>query len=98
MVKKIGDVLREFLKERGWPAEDPCSAVFLNWKSIVGETFGEHSWPMEVEDGTLVVEVDHPGWMQMFLLRKGCLLESVRKVSPRAGIRDLRVRLRARCP
>ncbi len=93
MTKKVGDLLREFLRERGWLGRDPSAAVFLQWKTVAGEPFGEHSRPVEIEDGTLIVEVDHPGWLQLLLMKKASLLSAVREAAPGAGIRDLVLRL-----
>ena len=64
-VRKVGDVLRDFLKERGWPAEDPYAPLFRGWEEIAGPELGSRSRVVEVEDGVIVVEVDHPGWLQM---------------------------------
>ena len=60
-MRKVGDVLRDFLKERGWPAEDPYGPLFRGWEEIAGPELGTRSRVVEVEDGVIVVEVDHPG-------------------------------------
>jgi predicted nucleic acid-binding Zn ribbon protein len=92
-VRKVGDVLREFLKERGWPAEDPYAPLFRGWEQIAGRELGSRSRVVEVEDGVVVVEVDHPGWLQMLLLRKRSLLDAARKAVPGGRIDDLRGRV-----
>ncbi len=93
MTKKVGDLLREFLRERGWLGKDPSAAVFLQWESVAGEPFAGHSRPVEIEDGTLTVEVDHPGWLQLLLMKKASLLSAVQEAAPAAGIRDIALRL-----
>jgi predicted nucleic acid-binding Zn ribbon protein len=92
-VKKVGDVLRDFLKERGWPTEDPYAPLFGGWEAIAGRDLGSRSRVVEVEDGVLIVEVDHPGWLQMLQLKKRTLLEAARKAAPGGRIEDLRGRL-----
>jgi predicted nucleic acid-binding Zn ribbon protein len=92
-VRKVGDVLRDFLKERGWPAEDPYAALFRGWEDIAGPELGARSRVVEVEDGVIVVEVDHPGWLQMLQLRKRAVLEAARKAVPDGRIEDLRGRI-----
>jgi predicted nucleic acid-binding Zn ribbon protein len=94
-VRKIGDVLRDFLKERGWPAEDPYAPLFRAWGEIAGPELGSRTRVVEVEDGVIVVEVDHPGWLQMLLLKKRSLLEAARKAVPGGRIEDLRGRVSA---
>ena len=94
-MRKIGDVLRDFLKERGWPTEDPYAPLFRGWEEIAGPELGPRTRVVEVEDGVIVVEVDHPGWLQMLLLRKRSLLEAARKAVPGGRIEDLRGRVSA---
>jgi predicted nucleic acid-binding Zn ribbon protein len=95
-VRKAGDVLRDYLKERGWPAEDPYAPLFRGWEGIAGRELGRRSRVVEVEDGVVIVEVDHPGWLQMLQLRKRQLLEAARKSVPGGRIEDLRGRLSRR--
>jgi predicted nucleic acid-binding Zn ribbon protein len=92
-VRKVGDVLRDFLKERGWPAEDPYGPLFRGWEDIAGPELGTRSRVVEVEDGVIVVEVEHPGWLQMLQLKKRALLEAARKAVPGGRIEDLRGRM-----
>jgi predicted nucleic acid-binding Zn ribbon protein len=93
MIKKIGDILREYLMDRGWDAEDPASAAFLRWQRIAGDEIAAHSHPIELEKGVLIVEADHPGWIQTIGLRKTELLAALKMAAPEAGIADIRVRL-----
>jgi predicted nucleic acid-binding Zn ribbon protein len=93
MMRKAGDLLRAFLRERGWAEEDPSAAIFLTWTSIAGEPEGSHSRPVEIEDGVLILAVDHPGWLQLLSMKKKTLLESIRKAAPSAGVRDIALRL-----
>jgi predicted nucleic acid-binding Zn ribbon protein len=92
-MKKIGDLLREYLRERGWLGEDPSSPIFLSWKTISGEPFSAHSRPLEIEDGVLIVEVDHPGWLQLMNMKKAALLSAIGEAAPRAEVRDVTLRL-----
>ncbi|MCX7031165.1 MAG: DUF721 domain-containing protein [Spirochaetes bacterium] len=92
-MRKVGDVLRDFLKERGWPAEDPYAPLFRGWEEIAGPDLGSRSRVVEVEDGVIVVEVDHPGWLQMLQLKKRSLLKAARQAVPRGRIEDLRGRM-----
>ncbi len=96
MVKKIGDILAEYLRGRGWSRQDPCSKVFLEWKAIVGEPLSAHTDPGEMADGVLYIEADHPGWLQMVSLKKEYLLERIRETAPEAKITEIRARLGVR--
>ena len=95
-MRKVGDVLRDFLKERGWPSEDPYGPLFRGWEDIAGPELGTRSRVVEVEDGVIVVEVEHPGWLQMLQLKKRSLLEAARKAVPLCTISDIRGRMARR--
>lgn len=92
-MKKIGDVLREYLRDKGWLSENPYAALFKEWEKVAGNLLSGHCRLMDVENGVLLVEVDHPGWMQMVLLRKKALLDAARKAAPGGRIETLRVRV-----
>lgn len=92
-MKRIGDLVRQFLEDRGWDKGDPYSPLFAEWKEVVGGPLAGHSRLAEVEDGVLIVDVDHPGWLQTLSLRKQAVLEAARKAAPRARIEGLRGRI-----
>ena len=91
-MRKIGDILKEYLAQKGWLGGNPYSPLFLDWKAIVGETLADHCRIADVRDGILLLEVDHPGWVQMIQLKKPSLLASARNAAPRARIEDIKVR------
>ncbi len=98
MLKRIGDLLAEYLRSRGWQGEDPCAKIFLDWSATVGEKFCEHTKPVELTDGVLFIEADHPGWLQMVSLEKASLLEAIRKAAPRANVMEIKARLGVKKP
>ncbi len=93
MIKRVGELLKEYMREKGWSREDPCARIFLDWKGIVGDRLGLHSRAIEIQDGILTVEVNHPGWMQMFMMRKASIIGAVRRAAPGVDIREMRLRL-----
>ena len=92
-MKKIGDLLREYLRDKGWLSQNPYAALFQEWTRIAGDALAGHCRLLDIEDGVLLVEVDHPGWMQMLQLRRKSLLDAARKAAPQARIEGLRIHL-----
>ena len=92
-MRKVGDLLREYLREKGWLDGNPYDQLFSRWGQIVGDSMAAHTRLVDVRNGMLIVEVDHPGWLQMFRLRQDALLEAARKVAPAAGLEGIRVRV-----
>jgi predicted nucleic acid-binding Zn ribbon protein len=92
-MKKIGDLLKDFLREKGWLAGNPYEPLFMDWKRIAGEALAGHSRLVDVQNGILLVEVDHPGWLQMLQLRKAAIMDAARRMAPLASVEGMRVRL-----
>ena len=98
MTKKIGDVLREYLRERGWLSGSPYQPLFSGWRAIAGDAVAAHAVLADVQRGFLIVDVDHPGWIQMVRLRQGSILEAARRAVPGVPLEGIRVRLSASGP
>ena len=92
-MKKVGDLLKEFLREKGWLAANPYEPLFSRWREIAGESLAPHARLVDVQNGMLLVEVDHPGWLQMLQLRTQAVLEAARRAAPLAAIEGIRSRL-----
>jgi predicted nucleic acid-binding Zn ribbon protein len=93
-MKKIGDLLKEYMRERGWLAANPYQPLFEQWAKVAGESLARHTRLVDVRNGILLVDVDHPGWLQILQLRRTALLEGARGVAPMANIDGIRGRLR----
>ncbi len=94
--RKIGDLLREYLRQKGWLTASPWQPLFAGWAQIAGEGLAGHSRLSDVKDGILIVEVDHPGWIQVARLRQAGILQAARKAAPEASLDGIRVILGSR--
>jgi len=89
-MRKVGDILKEYLRERGWLTENPYAPLFSSWSHVAVGGLAAHIRLKDVRDGILIVEADHPGWMQMARMRKEALIAAARTVAPDARILDIR--------
>ena len=48
--------------------------VFARWPELVGEAVAAHVTPIRLDAGSLVVEVDDPGWATQMKFLEGELL------------------------
>ena len=92
-MKSVGELLRQLLREKGWTNGNPYDPLFAGWGSIAGRSLAAHARLRDVQNGILLVEVDHPGWLQMAQLRKEALLAAARRAAPLAGIDGIRFRV-----
>ncbi|HET6451156.1 MAG TPA: DUF721 domain-containing protein [Spirochaetia bacterium] len=97
-MKKVGDLLRDYLRDRGWLSGSPYDPLFSGWQEIAGSAMGAHTRLADVQAGFLIVDVDHPGWMQMVRLREASLLDAARRAAPAVTVEGIRVRLREKGP
>ena len=95
-MRRVGDLLKEYLRHRGWLSASPWQPLFAGWPQIVGEGLAAHSRLSDVKAGILVVEVDHPGWIQMARMRQDRILAAARKAAPEAVLEGMRVVLGTR--
>ena len=85
------------------------AGLFSSWTQVVTEvwprTFGTeqsredipaaavHSRIRELERGVLLIEADHPGWIQILQTKQAELLSAVQRRHPEQGIRGIAFRL-----
>ncbi len=65
--------------------------LFSTWESMAGADIGAHSTLKEIDGNTLVVEVDHPGWIQIISLRKKEILNKLDTHFAALYIKDISV-------
>ena len=71
--------------------------VFSRWEDAVGEQIAANAHPVRLTDGTLVVEVDEPGWATQLRYLEAELLERIASVAgPGVTAIELKVRRRGR--
>lgn len=69
-------------------------AALERWPELAGPQISARSRAKGLQGETLIIEVDHPAWVQELNLLKPELLEKLRRLEPRSGIRKLKFVLR----
>jgi hypothetical protein len=97
-IKDISSLLSSFFSEENLIRGEHFTNVFSSWTSIVGQRLAAHSRVTNVEKNLLVVEADHPGWIQLLQLRQSSILENVVHRYPELGLRGIIFRLVGQSP
>ncbi|GAG60086.1 unnamed protein product [marine sediment metagenome] len=89
-----GDILkalliRNDLIEKG----NNYSSLFKGWAGIVGPPLMDHSRIIDIKKGSLLVEVDHPGWLQILHFKKRLFLKKLKGRYPELDIKDLHIKV-----
>jgi hypothetical protein len=92
-IKDAASLLRAFFDEGQLKKGGQFAAFSSSWKSIVGEQAAAHSRVADVDRGSLVVEAEHPGWIQILQLRQAEILAAVRQRYPELELRGVSFRL-----
>jgi len=92
-MEKAGNIFRALLDRRLVEKGEQYAAFFGCWAQIAGDQISAHSEIKDIRKGVVVVEADHPGWIQLIQLRQHNLLDALRRRFPDLGIRALRLQL-----
>jgi hypothetical protein len=93
-MKRAGELLAAFFDQQTSGAAREYSALFSSWRSIVGDDkLAAHSRIRELERSVLLVEADHPGWIQILQTREKDLLDALRRRFPEQHLTGISFRL-----
>jgi hypothetical protein len=92
-MKKAGEILARLFDKSTFSAAQGYSELFSSWDSIVGDPYSAHSRIVELENSIIVVEADHPGWIQLLQTRQKELLDRARSRFPSLSISGITFRL-----
>lgn len=65
------------------------SRFFGSWELAAGERLSAHSRPVDVRNGIVIVEADHPGWIQLLQLDQKRILDAIKRSFPELGIHGI---------
>jgi hypothetical protein len=92
-IRKAGELIGHILAPEAAEQAKGWARFFSSWKSSAGDQLAAHSRPADVKNGIVIVEADHPGWIQLLQLRQESLLAGIKKAFPELGIRGIAFRL-----
>ncbi|AEE15464.1 DciA family protein [Treponema brennaborense] len=70
------------------------------WKDILvsitgcGQKLADHSKIIDLKNGVLLIETDHPGWIQLFEMHRAYILKGLKMKIPMLEIKSLSYRLK----
>ncbi|MDR0723491.1 MAG: DUF721 domain-containing protein [Treponema sp.] len=85
-MKKAGELLSFFFDEKTLDRAQEYSELFASWASVVKAhripAAADHSRIVELERHVLLIEVDHPGWIQLLQTKQRELLRALQSRFP----------------
>ena len=92
-MKKADEILRAIISDQQAARAGEWSSFFKGWEAVAGTDIAAHSMVKDVKQGSILVEVDHPGWLQILQMRKKPILAKIRQRYPALEINDMRILL-----
>ncbi|MFW5776104.1 MAG: DUF721 domain-containing protein [Spirochaetota bacterium] len=93
-MRKADELIQRFLDSVGQSEEGSLYVgLFRSWQPIVGERIAAHAQPVDVRGHSLVVEADHPGWVQMVMMQRSRIIGELSRRFPQLEITGLTVRV-----
>jgi len=86
----IATAVAGLMREHGWEGELARSELFVGWAEAVGPSVADHTEPVDLEDGSLVVRCDSTAWATQLGLMRPQLLAALANRFPDAGVATLR--------
>ena len=89
-MEHIAGALKKLAKKQGIEKELNQQKAIDVWGKVVGEKIKEHTEPLEVKYGVLIVKTSSPGWRQELQFQKNKIVDSINKKLIKANIKDIR--------
>ena len=97
-MEQAASILKRLLNSSGMRRGDTASPLFRDWATFVGMPLAEYSRVVDIRNSHLIVEVDHPGWMQHLLLSKDQIIRRIGRAYSSEVVSDIRVRIAVKRP
>lgn len=91
--RKASDLLGAILSPQVAATVEGWSAFFGFWGKAAGPNLAAHSRPVDVRNGIVFVEAEHPGWIQLLQMNQHRIIETIRHAFPELGITGIAFRL-----
>jgi len=85
----ISNVLSELIEERDWNSGLAEGTLFATWPQVVGADIAQHTTPLSLLDGRLLVQCSSSAWATQLNLVGPSLLETIRASAPGALVESL---------
>jgi|SRR3989338_3954038 len=85
----IGDILSKFFQNSTWKKKTEQYSLWEHWETIVGKEAAKHARPERWQNDMLIVQTDHPVWIQELKMREPEILEKIRKYCPKLTLNKI---------
>jgi Protein of unknown function (DUF721). len=95
--RKASDIVSALFSGLERDSLERSNNLVRGWKETVDPKVAAHSRIVDLDKGSLVIEVDHPGWSQQILLSKKRILDTLSRSFPDLEFRNIVIRVVSEC-
>lgn len=100
-MEKAGNILNQFLDNLLKKTQNKGGKEYYSflkkWEDIVGKKLYGHTKIIDVKNGSLIVVVDHPGWLQMVKFKEKMIIKKVQRNFPQLAVKSIRISVMEEC-
>ena len=86
----ISNVLNDLIAQRDWNSGLAEGTLFATWPQVVGPEIAEHTTPLSLLDGRLLVQCSSTAWATQLRLLEPQILEKIRVQHPDVVVSEIR--------
>lgn len=86
-----GEVLNSLFEKYIPSVAGEYMTLTSGWNQIAGNELSFHVIPKDIVNGILVLEADHPGWIQKFRMEEKRIFKRIKKKYPVLKIKKIKI-------
>jgi len=92
--ESLGDILKSSLEKWDFGPTLLRYEVVEKWPELAGPQISGKAKATGLQGDTLLIEVEHPAWVQELNLLKPQLLAKIKRTLPRSGVKNIKFSLK----
>lgn len=88
-IRKASEILAALFNDETQQKGELYSSIFKDWKYVVGPKLSAHSKISNIKNNIVIVEVEHPGWLQLLQVQEKNILSKLQNKNPSLKLRGL---------
>jgi hypothetical protein len=90
-MKESADIINQFFDRDVVQEGEDWIRLISSWEKIVGTDLASHLKVKDLKGSTLLLKCDHPGWAQIFYMKKSAIMRKMQRQFPQVSIKSFRV-------
>jgi predicted nucleic acid-binding Zn ribbon protein len=86
----VANILEDLVKDREWDSGLAEGNLFATWATIVGSDIAQHTEPISLIEGKLLVQCSSTAWATQLTLTQNDILSTIRASAPGALVEAIR--------